>query len=145
MKQWTLRDTTWDLYTFRNSLPSKWACEWKTPPRDETVRDDILRSSGKLLDFISSHSVFKGLPVNVTHFVEPVLPEVCRFYNELTTSCDIGRLTLTLSNQFLFKIICIRSSQICRNFPLGSFTCILLSSPFRVISHPPLLQCAQTI
>ena len=38
------------------------------------VGEDVQGSSEKFLDFISSHSVFRGLSVYVPHFVEPVLP-----------------------------------------------------------------------
>lgn len=72
------------------------------PPGDEMVPDDILRGRGKFLDFISNHSAFKVLPVNVAHVAEPLLPEVCGDYKDLSLSYSIGLLTLILSIQFHF-------------------------------------------
>jgi hypothetical protein len=105
------------------------------------VRKDIRGSSGKFLDFISSHSVFRGLPVYVRHFVEPLLPigvqGLQRAFHLLRSRAIV--LTPFHSVPLYFKIGCSHSSHVCLSFPVGPFPCVVTFQAISVDFSSPIV------
>jgi hypothetical protein len=123
-------------------------------PREEMVLEDIWESNGKFLDFNFKPFSLRGLPVYVSHFVEPLLAVSVYGLQRVFHLLRSRAIAITPFHSILlyFKIICIHSSHVCRSFPLVPFPCVLPSQAISVDLSSPIvtkcqnyLECANSI